>query len=83
MGASFYSPEYRQATLDKVLAALEADERIIGVLVVGSGAVGFDDDLSDIDLCIVAADDDAESVFRDRRHRFEDWNRRWKTTLLS
>lgn len=67
-----FTPESRQETLKRILAALEEDERIIGVLIVGSGAVGFDDDLSDIDLSIVASDEDAEPVFRDWRARFED-----------
>jgi len=69
--ASHFTAESRQKTLDSVLEALEADERVIGVIVVGSGAAGFDDDLSDIDLCVVASDEDAESVFRDWRGRFE------------
>ncbi len=67
-----FTPEPRQETLDRILTALEADERIIGVLVVGSGAVGFEDDLSDIDICIVASDEDAETVFRDWRTRFDE-----------
>ncbi|HET6455461.1 MAG TPA: nucleotidyltransferase domain-containing protein, partial [Armatimonadota bacterium] len=71
MSGSFYSPEYRQATLDRMLDALKADERIIGVLVVGSGAVGFDDNYSDIDLCIVCPDDQTLSIYQDWRERFE------------
>jgi len=71
MDVPFYSPEYRQDTLDRVLAALEADERIIGVLVVGSGAVGFDDDYSDIDLCIVCPDDQTHAIYQDWQGRFE------------
>jgi hypothetical protein len=71
MSESFYSPEYRQATLDRVLAALEADERITGVIIVGSGAVGFDDDYSDIDLCIVCPDENTQTIYEDWRARFE------------
>ena len=71
MSGSFYSPEYRQSTLDRVLDALEADERITGVLVVGSGSVGFDDDYSDIDLCIVCPDGQTLSIYQDWRERFE------------
>ena len=71
MSGSFYSPEYRQSMLDQVLAALQADERIIGVIIVGSGAVGFDDDYSDIDLCIVCPDDQTLSIYQDWRERFE------------
>ena len=71
MSGSFYSPEYRQSTLDRVLDALDADERITGVLVVGSGAVGFDDNYSDVDLCIVCPDDQTLSIYQDWRERFE------------
>ena len=71
MSGSFYSPEYRQDTLDRVLHALEADERITGVIIVGSGAVGFDDDYSDIDLCIVCPDDATQAIYEDWGERFE------------
>ena len=66
-----FTPESRQEMLDRVLTALKADERIIGVLIVGSGAVGFDDDLSDIDLCIVCPDDQTLTIYKDWRERFE------------
>ena len=71
MSESFYSPEYRQGTLDRVMVALEADERLIGVIIVGSGAVGFDDDYSDIDLCIVCPDEQTLAIYQDWRQRFE------------
>ena len=71
MSESFYSLEYRQATLDRALDALEADERITGVIIVGSGAVGFDDDYSDIDLCIVCPDDATQAIYEDWGERFE------------
>ncbi|MCB9423329.1 MAG: hypothetical protein H6667_26275 [Ardenticatenaceae bacterium] len=62
----FYTPEDRQYILDKLLHALKGDGRIAGVLVVGSGATGFKDDYSDIDLSVVMASEaDVEPVFRD------------------
>lgn len=63
---TLYSPEERQQVLDTLLDALRDDGRIAGVLVVGSGAVGFKDDHSDIDLSVVmTAEEDVEPVFRD------------------
>lgn len=62
----FYTPEERRQVLSKLLHALEGDGRITGVLLVGSGAVGFKDNYSDIDLSVVmAAEADVEPVFRD------------------
>ena len=60
----FFTPQQRQAALDSLLAAFEADSRIAGVIVVGSGSVGFADEYSDIDLDVVmhAADDVAPVV---------------------
>lgn len=54
-----------------MLAALEADERIVGVIIVGSGAVGFDDDYSDIDLSVVCPDEKTAEICEDWRSRFE------------
>jgi predicted nucleotidyltransferase len=51
----FFTPADRQQILDHLLADFATDARIVGVLVVGSGAVGFDDEHSDIDLAVVAA----------------------------
>ena len=68
-----FSPERRQEILDRILVALRTDNRIAGVLVVGSGAVGFEDAYSDIDLCVVvAAEDDVNAVFREWRTRIEE-----------
>ena len=61
-----YTPEERQQVLDTLLNVLKGDGRIAGVLVVGSGAVGFKDDYSDIDLSVVmTSEEDVESVFHD------------------
>ncbi len=58
-----YSPAIREATLDRLLAALQNDKRLAGLLIVGSGAEGFEDAHSDIDLCAVTtAADDVRSV---------------------
>ena len=68
----FFSPEERQGILDRVLSVLQNDARIAGVLIVGSGAVGFDDEYSDIDLSVVVAEeDDVTLVFREWRGQIE------------
>jgi len=61
-----YSPAAREATLNRLLTALRSDERIAGLLVVGSGAEGFEDIYSDIDLCAVTAlADDVKPAFQE------------------
>lgn len=61
-----YTPEERQQALENLLHALKGDGRIAGVLVVGSGAAGFKDAYSDIDLSVViASEEDVEPVFRE------------------
>lgn len=62
-----YSPATREAILDCLLAALQSDTRITGLLVVGSGAEGFEDIYSDIDLCAVTTSAD------DVRPAFQEW----------
>jgi hypothetical protein len=52
--------------------ALWKDERIAGVVIVGSGAEGFDDPYSDIDLSVVVEiEDDTPRVFQDWRQWIE------------
>jgi predicted nucleotidyltransferase len=69
---TLFSPEERQAILDRVLDTLRTDDRVAGVVIVGSGAVGFDDDYSDIDLAVVVAEEeDTLPVFRDWKPRIE------------
>lgn len=46
-------PAYRQHALDRLIGALQADERMVGAVLVGSGAIGFQDDESDIDVVAV------------------------------
>ena len=49
-----------------LLTALQSDERIAGLLVVGSGSEGFEDDHSDIDLCAVTTSaDDVQPAFQE------------------
>ena len=62
-----YSPATREATLNHLLTALQNDQRITGLLVVGSGAEGFADVYSDIDLCAVTTSAD------DVRPAFQEW----------
>ena len=58
-----YSPTTREATLNRLLTALQGDTRLSGLLIVGSGAEGFEDAHSDIDLCAVTTTaDDVRSV---------------------
>lgn len=51
--STHYSPATREAILDRLLTALQNDKRIAGLVIVGSGAEGFEDDYSDIDLCAI------------------------------
>ena len=68
-----FSPEERQEVLDRTLTALRTDSRIAGVVVVGSGAVGFDDIYSDIDLSVVvASENNTLPVFREWKQRIEE-----------
>lgn len=62
-----YSPAERESTLNRLLTALRSDQRIAGLLVVGSGAEGFADVYSDIDLCAVTTSAD------DVRPAFQEW----------
>ena len=49
---------YRQRVLERIVAALGADQRLTGLVLIGSGADGFTDDDSDIDLIAVVSTDD-------------------------
>ena len=62
-----YSPATRETILNRLLTALQSDKRLAGLLVVGSGAEGFEDDHSDIDLCAVTTSVD------DVRPAFQEW----------
>lgn len=69
---NLFSPQEREKILNRLLSALKGDPRIAGVLVVGSGAVGFDDCYSDIDLSVVATKEkDVLPVYQEWRARIE------------
>ena len=70
-----YSPATREAILDRLLNALRSDKRLVGLLVVGSGAEGFEDDHSDIDLCAVTTSAD------DVRPAFQEWGEKIRQML--
>lgn len=70
-----YSPATREAILDRLLTALQSDKRLVGLLVVGSGAEGFEDDHSDIDLCAVTTSAD------DVRPAFQEWGEKIRQML--
>jgi hypothetical protein len=58
--------EQRDQVLRQAVDALKRDSRITGVVLVGSGAHGFIDEYSDIDLLAIAANSDAaEQAYRD------------------
>lgn len=65
-----FTPKYRQRVLERLIAHFQSDARIAGVLIVGSAAVGFDDGYSDIDLCVVVANEAERSAV------FKDWGKR-------
>src|SRR3712207_2026666 len=63
----------RAEVLRRLSDALREDRRLAGAVLVGSGANGFQDDESDIDLVApVAAEYDAATVFRDWKARIGD-----------
>lgn len=72
---SHYSPATRAAILDRLLTALRSDKRLVGLLVVGSGAEGFEDNHSDIDLCAVTTSD------ADVRPAFQEWGEKIRQML--
>lgn len=60
------SPEQRSEVLLRLRDALQEDVRLAGTVLVGSGAIGFLDDESDIDVvAVVDSGHDALAVFED------------------
>lgn len=57
MGVALVTPQERYEILEKLVTVLKEDASVIGVVIVGSGASGFLDVYSDIDLVVVLADD--------------------------
>lgn len=59
-----FTPESRQDTLRILEEAFRSDSRIVGLVLVGSGAHGFADQYSDLDLVVaVSEDEDSLAVF--------------------
>ncbi|HEY1174800.1 MAG TPA: nucleotidyltransferase domain-containing protein [Phytomonospora sp.] len=54
----------QRAVIDRARTVLPADERVLGVFLIGSHASGENDDYSDVDLHVVIADD-AVASFRE------------------
>ena len=52
-----FTPSERAALRDALVAAAEADPRVVGAALAGSSAHGFTDEWSDIDLALSVADD--------------------------
>lgn len=64
--------QQRADVVNRLSEALREDDRIAGAILVGSGATGFVDDASDIDLAApVLAGSDAAHVFDDWKGRVE------------
>ncbi len=61
------APPTVRPLLDRVVAAADADPRIVGVLAGGSAAAGIMDEFSDLDLVVVTTDEDHLAVLRDAR----------------
>jgi len=60
-----FSPSERQDILHRLLDAIQSDDRVAGVVLVGSAPVGFEDEYSDIDLSVVVEHGhDVAPVFR-------------------
>ncbi len=57
-----FNPEERQKTLNNIIVYLQTDERIAGLVVVGSGSIGFTDQYSDVDLVVVTNTNDEVSA---------------------
>jgi len=64
--SKLYNAEYRDRVLDKITEALMGDERIAGAVLVGSGATGFKDRYSDVDLAVLVGDEaKVEEIYGD------------------
>jgi len=57
MNAERFSIVGRSVVLDRLINAFKDDRQICGIILVGSGAVGFADQYSDLDFCVVVSDD--------------------------
>jgi hypothetical protein len=65
-------PAVREALLARTVAALRDDARLAGAVLVGSGACGFRDEYSDLDVvAVVGREHDASAVYQDWGPRLE------------
>ncbi len=55
--SKLYDAEYRNRALKKLINALSGDDRITGAVLVGSGATGFRDRYSDVDLAVLIGEE--------------------------
>jgi hypothetical protein len=63
----------RDALLGRLVDALQEDERITAAVLVGSGAVGFSDEESDLDVAaVIGGAHDAAAVYQDWEHRLQE-----------
>lgn len=60
-----YDSEYRQKGLYTIQEGLKQDERILGALLVGSGAIGFKDEYSDLDIAVLVEEEELNKVYLD------------------
>ncbi|MBQ4598493.1 MAG: nucleotidyltransferase domain-containing protein [Clostridia bacterium] len=58
-----YDTKDREKILNQLVMSLQSREDILSVILVGSGAIGFKDKYSDLDLSIVTNDSDIETIF--------------------
>lgn len=67
-----YTAEEREYILGIIVENAKLDERLDGCILVGSGAIGFSDRFSDIDICMVTNDNaNVSEIFDDWRERIE------------
>jgi predicted nucleotidyltransferase len=61
-----YDTKYRENVLKGFTKALKGDKRVIGAILVGSGAIGFNDRYSDLDIAILINDEtQIEKIYTD------------------
>lgn len=61
-----HSPGSREAILESIITKLKEDQRIVGAILVGSGAYDFKDKYSDIDLAVVTMEEEnLEEIYYD------------------
>ena len=61
----------REKVLNHLVESLKTDQRIVSLVLVGSGAVGFTDQFSDIDIVAVVDPHQATT------QAFQDWIKRF------